>query len=205
MEEHRLKEMPKGYDQKLFNQLYRELKPLKKKLTYNIDARKFGVDAEEIQSWFDIKFIHAFCKYHSDPRVKGYIINSLQMFKRKIISHSYHPKQELFTMSSSWDDLGEAFHEGLPDSSPEPKPELDIAMEYLKQKLSPNAFFILELELTPPTFFLDRKFNPENILIYLDIAPTMENISFIVSLKTEIRQAIKAAKNHFSTSTLTQS
>ena len=119
------------------------------------------------------------------------------MYKTHIVKASYHAQMDLYTQSRSWDDLGEQFHESIPDEQYEPKPELDLALEYLKQKLSPNAFFILELELTPPTFFEDRKFNAENILVFLNMPITEDNMAFIKNLKSEIKQAIKNAKNHF--------
>ena len=77
MEEHRLTTMKEGYDEKLFNDLYEKVKPLKRKLASTISTSKLGISYDDILSWFDIKFIFVFNKYfeNKEPEVlKGFII-----------------------------------------------------------------------------------------------------------------------------------
>ena len=54
MEENRLKQMPENYDRAVFESIYSKTKNLRNKLAYGIDARRFGVDQDEIKSWFDV-------------------------------------------------------------------------------------------------------------------------------------------------------
>jgi len=63
MEEHRLTKMKDNYDEKLFNDIYEKVQPLKRKLASTISTSKLGVEYEDILSWFDIKFIFVFNKY----------------------------------------------------------------------------------------------------------------------------------------------
>ena len=93
METHRLKPMPTGYDEQLFNSLYKATEKLRNKLVYGIDNRRFGVEPAEIKSWFDVKFIYVFTKYYpkySNPEVlKAHLINALQLFKYRILRKAY--------------------------------------------------------------------------------------------------------------------
>ena len=98
MESHRLKPMVDGYDEKLFNKIYQDTELLRKKLTYQIDARKFGFDQNEIYSWFNVKLIFTFNRYYNEstPEIlKAKIINSLQNFKNRIIKLSYSLKNSV--------------------------------------------------------------------------------------------------------------
>ena len=62
MEHHRLKPMG-NYPVELFNSLYAQTHGLRRKLASQIDASKFGVDYQEVLSWFDVKFLFIFSKY----------------------------------------------------------------------------------------------------------------------------------------------
>ena len=84
MEIHRLVPMKTGYDELLFNKLYKETEALRNLLTYQIDHRRYGVTQDIIKSWFDDKFIFVFNKYYGDieeGQLKGRIINALRTFK----------------------------------------------------------------------------------------------------------------------------
>ena len=99
MELHRLKPMEEGYPVELFNKLYKETKYLRKSLTRQIDARRFGVSPDIVESWFDDKFIFVFNKHFKDKNedvLKGFLINSLRTFKLRILRKAYQKEGEFF-------------------------------------------------------------------------------------------------------------
>ena len=92
MEIHRLKPMKEGYSVQLFNDLYKQTSKLRKKLASQIDYRRYGVTPDIIESWFDDKFIYVFNKHFDNKDtdvLKGFIINSLQVFKYRVLRGAY--------------------------------------------------------------------------------------------------------------------
>jgi hypothetical protein len=210
MEDHRLKPMQDGYDEKLFNELYKQTAKLRRKLASQIDCRKFGVDYQEILSWFDVKFIHAFAKYEKkEPeRLMGYIINSLSTYKYRIMRSSYQAK---FHKHSSQIDITELYDytnivEEM-DNHEEKEALVNEIMDYLKPRLSRDAILILEIELQPPPFILDqmrdmgKKENgqiPHKLIAdYLGYDDSQNFLNYIKELRTEIKQNINLAKKFF--------
>lgn len=213
MEEHRLKPMKEGYDENLFNQLYRDTSGLRKALAYQIDSRRFGVDYNEILSWFDVKFIFAFNKYYgemSNDMLRGHIINSLKTFKYRIMKEAYLKKNEQYQNRLSIDDT-EVF-ENLISQKETGEEEaqnklLSEALTYLKTSISDDAYFILELQLDPPQYILNKLEDldnpkvssiPNEILAdYLGLIPNTKVISYIKDLKREIKFGIESARVYF--------
>lgn len=154
MEENRLRPMPEDYDKDLFNEIYKKTENLRKKLAYGIDARRFGVDYKEVLSWFDVKFIHAFRKYHdkkSPELLKAYIINALQFFKQRILRFSYSQKAQIHNTI----DIQDISY--LPQEPPEiddKKILLSLCLSVMKNKISKEAYQVLLIELNPPLFIL---------------------------------------------------
>ncbi len=192
MENHRLLPMKEGYSLELFEKLYKEITPLKKKLAYEIDHRRYGVTRDIIESWFDDKFIFVFNKHFNnleEGHLKGTLINSLKTFK-VFYSNTVDLEGEsmLINYIADKEDIttGELF--------------LDIATEFMKKELSDNAFMLLNLQLNPPPFILNRitKSN-SNIPIYLileyfGLDNIAKNIKMIRNLRKEINNAIEKAK-----------
>jgi hypothetical protein len=208
MEHHRLKPMKEGYDEQLFNKLYKETASLRKKLAFEIDSRKFGVDYKEILSWFDVKFIFVFNKYYDqDPeRLLGYIINALQTYKYRIMRSSYTKKYNN-TINIKDEDLSRI--EDIEDEKEvDHRDELiNIAMGYIKKHLSDNALMVLEIELNPPSYieremeFLEKKAGaqiPNNLIAeYLGFGDSPRAAKYIGELRREAKEVIRMAKNHF--------
>jgi hypothetical protein len=184
--------MKEGYSLELFEKLYKEITPLKKKLAYEIDHRRYGVTRDIIESWFDDKFIFVFNKHFNnleEGHLKGTLINSLKTFK-VFYSNTVDLEGEsmLINYIADKEDIttGELF--------------LDIATEFMKKELSDNAFMLLNLQLNPPPFILNRitKSN-SNIPIYLileyfGLDNIAKNIKMIRNLRKEINNAIEKAK-----------
>jgi len=205
-ESHRLKPMVENFDKKLFNELYAKTKQLKEKLVYQIDPRRFGVDSDEVRSWFDVKFVYTFNKYYNTDRERllGYIIASLQMYKQRIVKSAYLQKNQIHQTI----DITELFnYEDLlleEDTQNEDSILWNKAMSYFHKYLSDDALLVLEIETNPPPFIIDSikgksdkltKIPSHIIADYLDIP---EEVEYIDNLRREIRKGIRKAKEHFS-------
>lgn len=209
MEHHRLTQMPEGYDQKLFNEIYDQTKLLRRKLTSQIDCRRFGVDYQEILSWFDVKFIHAFCKYYGtmEPNIlKGHIISSLQFFKNRILRFSYSQKAQVHNTI----DIQEVYSARETQIDPnydEQQLYLQIALKFIKARVSNEAYRILEIELNPPHYILEQLSDqnkpshtkiPSNLLAdYLGFGTDDRSVRLVNTLRKEVQGAVMEAQQHF--------
>jgi hypothetical protein len=196
--------MKEGYSLELFEKLYKEITPLKKKLAYEIDHRRYGVTRDIIESWFDDKFIFVFNKHFNnleEGHLKGTLINSLKTFKLRVLRKAYSGEGVFY--SNTVDLEGESMLINyIADKEDITTGELflDIATEFMKKELSDNAFMLLNLQLNPPPFILNRitKSN-SNIPIYLileyfGLDNIAKNIKMIRNLRKEINNAIEKAK-----------
>lgn len=207
METHRLTPMQANYNNELFNKIYKETSSLRKKLAYGIDSRKFGVDYQEVLSWFDVKFIFTFNKYYGqkdDEILKGYIIQSLQMFKHRICKMSYSKKTEV-NNSVEISDFTEFGNIADENGTEEEDLFMGLALDYFRSELSKDAYFLLELQLNPPPYILNKlseqekfdinKISNDLILDYLDLESKTSN--YIDNLKKEIRKVTRQARDYF--------
>lgn len=210
MELHRLKPMRDGYPEELFNSLYKQTKPLRRSLAYQIDARRYGVTPDIIESWFEDKFIFVFNKHfdNKDPDVlKGYIINSLKTFKYRILRKAYNIEGE-FHQSVVELEGETSLINIIPDDSFETTENIfyDLAYEFMKSKLSDNAWLLFQLQLNPPPYILNQlqkaksRIPNELLLSYLGLEYNTESDKFIKKLKKEINNTIKIARDHFNSS-----
>lgn len=211
MEHHRLQPMKPGYDPILFEQLYKATAPLRKKLAYQIDARKFGVDYKEVLSWFDVKFIFAFNKYwDKEPkRLLGYIISALSMYKNRVMRSSYQIK---YHTHAHMLDVDTMFNE-VPDEGGNIIPHRNEyymvhVMDFMTKKLSNDALLVLDIELNPPPFITaylkeekikDTAKIPLDILAeYIGLTPTDQTLDYLKDVRSEIKRATVEAAKHFS-------
>lgn len=158
MEESRLKPFDQDYDKELFNKIYKETKSLRNKLAYGIDSNRFGVDYQEILSWFDVKFIYAYHKYHKQMDgdiLKGHIINALRLFRCRILRKAYSQQNQVNWNNHDIDMMKNA-DSLLIDNSLEDTSELNHILTILKSKLSKESQMILEIELNTPEYISSR-------------------------------------------------
>lgn len=207
MEIHRLKPMKDGYPEELFNRLYKETTPLRKSLANQIDCRRYGVSRDIILSWFDDKFIFVFNKHfdNKDPDIlKGFIINALKTFKYRILRKAYNGEGLYY--SSLVELEGESELINIIPSTQEMLTEdvfLNFAKAFMEKKLSENAYLLLELQLSPPPYIIDRLKNSNSripnklIAEYLGLNPDNNTERYIKNLKKEISKAIKSANEYF--------
>ncbi len=138
MEEHRLKPMPKNFNEAVFFDIYNKTKELRKKLAYEIDHRRYGVERKDIMSWLDVKFLFAFTKYHNEEPeiIKAHVINALQFFKNRILRYSYSQKNSVNLHSMN---IELAYHRKETQFEilyNESEKYLKLATEFLKKRMT---------------------------------------------------------------------
>jgi hypothetical protein len=200
----------KPYDPKLFNDLYKRTERLRHSLVYGIDHSRFGVTRDEVMSWMDDKFIFVFNKYQdqkSPDVLLGFIINSLKMFKMKILRRSYQDNNSVNLNSVCLDDLKLNY---IKDEVGEDNYEilLGLALSFMQDTLSREAYELLQIQLTPPLYITSRLKSPSSkiplnlILEYLGLDPNGANMTIIRDLQYEIGDAMRLAQEHFRTVTI---
>ncbi len=210
MEIHRLQPMKPGYSPELFNKLYKETSNLRKSLARQIDGRRYGVSQDIIESWFDDKFIFVFNKHFDNKDqdvLKGFIINSLKTFKYRILRQAYSQKGEFYNSTVDLEGDNELINI-IPDKSSSPDVQdifYGLAIEFMKEQLSYNAFLLLQVQLNPPPYIIERisKYNsriPNTILcdyIGLDLGSKRKNDRYLKKLKKEIKNTTEMAYEFF--------
>lgn len=209
MEIHRLTEMQTGYDRNLFNTLHEKLTPLKNSLVNQIDHRRLGVTREELLSYFDDKFIFVFNKYFGKVNsnvLQGYLINSLQTFKFRLLRKTYQKNYELYQNIIRLDDLPNA--QGIKDDDENRTLFVDLALSFMKKSLTQEAYKLLELELYPPIYITSKietkgsKIPTKLILEFLGYPASKKNIDAINDLRREISHYTIKAREYFNSQAL---
>jgi hypothetical protein len=163
------------------------------------------VTQDEVMSWFDDKFLFVFNKYQDQKKpdiLLGFLINSLRMFKMKVLRRSYQLNNSVNLNSISIEDLT-VFN--ITDQVDENNRELlvNVALEFLQNRLSDEAYELLQMQLNPPLYITSRLRNPNVkipatlVLDFLGLEPNDERIDWVNYLRREIHDAISAAQNHF--------
>lgn len=205
MEENRLTPMGK-YDPRVFKSIYKDTEKLRKKLAYQIDHRRFGVDYQEILSWFDVKFIFVFNKYYpttTPEELKAHIIKSLQFFKNRILRKAYSKSNIHNSMSPIEDiEMHDNFKVDIEFSDRETL--LKEAMSFLRKSLSQEAYYILQIELHPPLYILRELQEKSNTKIpslviadYLGWGTSAEAVSRVDYFRKEAKAALSQARMYF--------
>lgn len=201
---HRLKPM-ENYDEVLFNKLYKSIKPLIKKLSKNVDERRYNVSKDIIQSYFTDKFLYVFNKYHSEfdeTKLKAYIINSLVTFKNRLLRSAYNNQAEYNQSLSRLDDVYESSKELVDDEEETliKEEQHNVFHAFMKENLSMDAYLLFTIQLNPPPFIRDRVKNDNSkasiivMLEFFDLPKTKSNANFISKLRKEIEQNVEKAK-----------
>ena len=147
-----------------------------------------------------------FNKYYGDieeGQLKGRIINALKTFKFRMLRKAYskyniHNNEVRLEGEHNLINIipidNEISDHGL---------FLELALTYLKKNLCDDAFLVLEIELNPPPYILDKvkssqtKIPAKLIAEYLDLEPIRDSSLYINDLRSEVQYWIGEAKNHF--------
>ena len=206
MEIHRLKPMQEDYDKDLFEKLYSLTENLRNSLARQINPRLYGVSQDIIKSWFDDKFIYVFNKYYGtmdESTLKGYIINSLKTFKFRVLRQAYSKSNMFGNIMSIEDNVKYVNIIPDEDDSEEYSFLMGLALSFLKQKLSMDAYLVLDIDLNPPPFIskklssLKTKIPAKLIAEYLDLEVCQDSIQYINLLRKEISISIDQAQDYF--------
>jgi hypothetical protein len=203
-ESHRLKPMPANYDKEVFNRIYQQTEGLRRKLAYGIDHRRFGVTQDDIISSFNVKLVYTFTKYYgkcTENILKANCIKALQHFKCRIIKSAYLDKNSQ-TIVSTEDAVVEDKLVYEPHSSRDYYYEK--LMVFMRDHLSENAYVLLDLQLNPPPYILERinpspegnlqKVPDELIADYFELGKGKKALEYIAHLKKEIRNTVTYAQ-----------
>lgn len=202
MEEHRLTEMPENYDPEVFNRIYRDTEKYRSKLASQVDPRRFGVSNADIKSYFNTKFLFTFTKYYDDfdeQKLKAYIINSLGMFKNRLLRKAY--SKSVVALANKVD-IDEVFDVGeIPDVLPisQEEDDLDKVKNYMRSKLSLEAYNIFLAKYDPPEFIIQRLENnpkklnriPKELLAEFFDYPVERVAKHLKKIRDTIRDASK--------------
>lgn len=207
LELNRLKSMPDDYDPQVFNSLYQKTHQLRNKLARQIDHTRFGVEREDILSAFDVKFIFVFSKHYdmAENVLLGFIINSLQNFKNRILRNAYTQKYSQRVLSVE-NIIEYDTHLSTAAFSNEVN-YFEEFMSFMKEHLSSNAYLILDIKLNPPPYIHHRlnktpdsnitRVTDDLILEYLEMGTSEKAFKYLGTLKKEIRNVTHFAKQHF--------
>ena len=194
---HRLKTMQENYDQQMFLRLYKVCKPVIRNLTKQIDYKRYNLTPDIISSYFWDKMLYVFNKYYgtcSEEHLKARILASLSTFKNKLLRSAYGEQAEYNQSLFKLDDLFDNDKE-LEDDSEEEKAKsemIDMMYTYMKNKLSPDAYLLFEVLITPPPFIKERLGNSTritNIMLieFFEMPKTNESMRYISELRQDIQ------------------
>ena len=140
--------------------------------------------------------LFVFNKYYgtcSEEHLKARILSSLATFKNKLLRFAYGEiaeyNQNLFKLEDLFDNDKE-----LEDDDEEVKAKekmLELLYKYMKEKLSPDAYMVFEVLLTPPPYIKERIKDGEritNIMLveFFDMPRTKKSVKYIGELKQDI-------------------
>lgn len=194
---HRLKTMQENYDQQMFLRLYKVCKPVIRNLTKQIDYKRYNLTPDIISSYFWDKMLYVFNKYYgtcSEEHLKARILASLSTFKNKLLRSAYGEQAEYNQSLFKLDDLFDNDKE-LEDDSEQEKAKsemLDMMYKYMKDKLSPDAYLLFEVLLTPPPFIKERLGDSTritNIMLieFFEMPKTNDSMRYISELRQDIQ------------------
>jgi hypothetical protein len=192
------------YDEATFNRLYKVCKPVIRNLTRQIDYKRFNLTPDIIQSYFWDKMLFVFNKYYGtceEEHLKARILASLSTFKNHLLRTAYGEGAEYHQNLYQLEDLFDNDKE-LEDDTEEEKAKgemLDMLYKYMKKNLSPDAYLIFEILLSPPPYIKERIKDGSritNILLveFFDMPRTKSSVRYISELKEDIRYWEEKAK-----------
>lgn len=200
---HRLTEL-KPYDQDLFNRMYKTCKPLIRRLTKEVDSRRFNVSQDIIQSYFWDKFLYVFNKYqdkYDEERLKATILSSLQTFKSKLLRNAYTKQAEFNQELTSLENLFDNNKELLDDSEESRiKEEQSIEFhKYMKEHLTQDEYLVMQIQLDPPKWFEDKikeshgKLSILHLIDYFELPRDKTSINFFSRIRKNIQKTLEQA------------
>lgn len=202
---HRLKDFNQTYDVELFNKLYNNMKPLMKRLSRQIDPKRFNVTSDIIFSYFSDKFIYVFNKYqgeYDEEHLKAALLSSLTTFKNRLLRNAYTKQSEYNQQVLKLDDLFDDSKELVDDSDEELLKEerLELLYNYMKEHLEPDTYLLFEVQMDPPEYIKERlktdnsRISVMLLLDFFGLPRTKSNSNYISEMRKDIEYWIDKAK-----------
>lgn len=209
LETNRLKPMVENYDPLKFKRLYALTENLRRKLASEIDHRRFGVDQEELKSWFTEKFIYAYNKYchqYDEDTLLGHMIRAMQFMKCRILRAAYQPKYSQSIVEYLPNQVNEESCSPYDEDTREHY--YNALCKFLQGRICDNAYMLFQLQINPPIYIIHEmkakglenihKIPDEIICNYFNLGFDNSSIKLLKSLRKEIHTACELAKGHFS-------
>lgn len=194
---HRLQPMREDYSTELFNKLYKVCKPVIRRLSKQIDCKRFDLTEDIIASYFWDKMLFVFNKYYgtcSDEHLKAKILASLSTFKNKLLRSAYSEQASYNQNLSKLEDLFDDSKELIDDSESEKSKQemMDMMYSYMKDHLSVDAYLVFETLMIPPPFIQERvkaSGHVTHLLLveFFDLPRNKNSVRFISELRSDIQ------------------
>ena len=134
--------------------------------------------------------------------MKATLISSLSTYKNRLLRNAYTKQAEYNQSLDRLEDLFDDSKELLDDSDEQKliNDEIDMIYAYMKDKLSPDAYLLFEIQLDPPAFIKEQmktqnsKISNMMLLDFLELRRTKANANFISKLRSEIDEYTEKAK-----------
>lgn len=194
---HRLKPMKDVYDVDLFNRLHKICCPVIKRLSKQVDCKRFNLSEDIISSYFWDKMLYVFNKYYgtcSEEHLKAKILASLSTFKNKLLRSAYTEQAEYNQHLHKLDDLFEDSKELEDDTEYNDSRNymIELVNNYMKEKLSSDALLVFEAVTTPPPYIKERIKDGQritNLLLieFFDLPRNRSSVRYLSELRDDIQ------------------
>ena len=205
---HRLKPMKEDYDAELFDKLYKICKPVIRNLAYHVDANRFNLTTDIIESYFWDKMLYIFNKYYgtcSEEHLRARILSGLALFKNHLLHYAYTEKAQFNQALHSFEDL---FEDSNRDTNSEEEPEVSksdmfkMVYDYMMKNLYPDAQLVFEALYSPPPFIREYPgYNDGNritngmLMDFFNLPHDSKSEKYIKYLREDVDYWIGRAKN----------
>ena len=194
---HRVKDCS-ALDRDRFETFFQKMKPLIRRLTMQVNPKKFGYPPDVIQSYFMDKFMFVFQKYQdcSDNKLNAMLISSLTMYKNKLVRINYNSDSNFNESMVSLDTLYSCGEEDDIEDRKESHYMRDILWGYMKKHLSEDEFLIFQTELDPPDWFLSQggRITNMSLIEFFNLPRDRKAYKIVSAMRHHIEEVLEEAK-----------
>lgn len=200
---HRLTKMQEVYDVKLFNRLHKICTPVIRRLSKQVDCKRFNLSEDIINSYFWDKMLFVFNKYYGtcdEEHLKARILSSLSTFKNKLLRSAYTEQaeynQHLYKLEDLFEDSKEL--EDDIDYNANKTYMIDLVNNYMKAHLSSDALLVFEAITTPPPFIKENvkegsRITNLTLIEFFGLPKSRNSVRYISELREDIQYWVDRA------------
>lgn len=201
---HRLKEF-KSLDNARFERLYKLCRPLVRRLSKEVDARRYQLTSDIIRDYFWDKFMYVYSKYeaeYDDEHLKASLLSALQTYKNKLLRSAYSRQSEFYQTLTSFEDLFDDSKEFIDDTEEARIKEAQYIAyhQYLEKELTPDEYLLYKVQVNPPPYFYSRmkeshgKLSILHLIDYFELPRNRKSQVLITQMRNKIRYTLKRAE-----------